>query len=61
MLAWMAWLTAPDFDDFCAQRGELYLRFMEVVERAGSSFAFPTRTVHVASVPAASPGGSAAR
>ncbi len=52
----MAWLQARDFDDFCDQRGELYLRFMEVVEAAGSSFAFPTQTVHVASVavPAAS-------
>jgi MscS family membrane protein len=47
----MAWLSARDFDDFCEQRGELYLRFMEVVERAGASFAFPTRTVHVASLP----------
>ncbi len=51
----MAWLTAQDFNDFCDQRGELYLRFMEVVERAGSSFAFPTRTIHVAPPPAAAP------
>jgi MscS family membrane protein len=49
----MAWLRAPDFDAFCALRGELYLRFMEIVERAGTGFAFPTRTVHVASLPAA--------
>lgn len=57
----MAWLTARDFNDFCDQRGELYLRFMEVVERAGSSIAFPTQTLHVASVPAAAPGVPAAR
>ena len=47
----MAWLEAASFDDFAALRGELYLAFMEVVERAGASFAFPTQTVHVASLP----------
>jgi MscS family membrane protein len=57
----MAWLTAQDFNDFCDQRGELYLRFMEVVERAGSSFAFPTRTIHVAPPQAAAPGVPAPR
>ncbi len=48
----MAWLQAPDFNAFAEHRGELYLRFMEIVERAGAGFAFPTQTVHVASLPA---------
>jgi MscS family membrane protein len=47
----MAWLKATDFNEFAALRGELYLRFMEIVEQAGSAFAFPTRTLHVASLP----------
>jgi hypothetical protein len=28
-------------------REDVLLQFMEVVERAGTSFAFPTRTVHI--------------
>ncbi|HET9553057.1 MAG TPA: mechanosensitive ion channel family protein, partial [Anaeromyxobacteraceae bacterium] len=51
----MAWLVAPDYGAFAAQRGELYLRFMEIVEAAGADFAFPTQTVHVASLPAGPP------
>jgi len=47
----MAWLKAGSFDEFAALRGELYLAFLQVVERSGTSFAFPTRTVHVASLP----------
>ena len=45
----MAWFETTDFDEFRAIREEILLRFMEVVERAGTSFAFPTQTVHVAS------------
>jgi MscS family membrane protein len=44
----MAWFQTSDFDEFCDIRTEVYLRFMEVVEAAGTSFAFPTRTVHLA-------------
>jgi MscS family membrane protein len=36
-----------DWDDFTRVRQEVYLAFMGVVEKAGTSFAFPTRTVHV--------------
>jgi MscS family membrane protein len=36
-----------DWDAFTLVRQELYLEFMAVVERAGTSFAFPTRTVHI--------------
>jgi MscS family membrane protein len=45
----MAWFQTPDFNEFRAIREEILLRFMEVVERAGASFAFPTQTVYVAS------------
>jgi MscS family membrane protein len=45
----MAWFQTTNFDEFRAIREELLLRFMEVVERAGTSFAFPTQTVHVVS------------
>lgn len=44
----MAWFTTTDFDEFCLIRTEVLLDFMAVVERAGSGFAFPTRTLHVA-------------
>ena len=43
----MAWFNTADFDEFQLIRQEILLQFMDVVERAGSSFAFPTRTVHV--------------
>ncbi|HEY6004963.1 MAG TPA: mechanosensitive ion channel family protein [Anaeromyxobacter sp.] len=44
-----------DWDAFTRVRQELYLEFMAVVERAGTSFAFPTRTVNL--LRAAGPGG----
>jgi MscS family membrane protein len=43
----MAWFQTADWNEFTAVRQELLLRFMEVVERAGTWFAFPTRTVHL--------------
>jgi MscS family membrane protein len=43
-------LTA-DWGEFTAIRQEVLLRLMEVVERAGTGFAFPTQTLHVASLP----------
>ncbi|HEY6100035.1 MAG TPA: mechanosensitive ion channel family protein, partial [Anaeromyxobacter sp.] len=46
-----AWFQTADFGEFTRIRQDLYLRFMEIVERAGSSFAFPTRTVHVVAEP----------
>jgi MscS family membrane protein len=51
----MAWLVAEDFNAFTALRGELLLRIMEIVEQAGTSFAFPTRTVQLVPPPAAAP------
>ncbi len=44
----IAWFATTDFAEFTAIRQELLLRFMEIVERAGTSFAFPTRTVLLA-------------
>jgi MscS family membrane protein len=43
----VAWFQAPDWGAFTAVRQELLLGFLEAVERAGTSLAFPTRTVHV--------------
>jgi MscS family membrane protein len=41
----MAWFQTPDWGEFQLIRQEVLLGFMEVIERAGSSFAFPTQTV----------------
>ena len=51
----MAWLMAPDFNAFAALRAEILLRMMEIVEQAGTGFAFPTRTVQLVPPPAAPP------
>ena len=47
----MAWFRTSDWGEFQLIRQEVLLAFMDVVEKAGSSFAFPTQTLHVASVP----------
>jgi MscS family membrane protein len=36
-----------DYNEFGRIRQDLLLTFMEIVEKAGSAFAFPTRTLHV--------------
>jgi MscS family membrane protein len=43
----MAWFQTQDWNEFQLIRQDVLLQFMDVVEKAGSSFAFPTRTVHV--------------
>ena len=43
----MAWFQVPTWDAFRRCREEVLLDFMNVVEQAGCSFAFPTRTLHV--------------
>lgn len=48
----MCWFLVKDFEEFKQVREEVLLQFMEVVEKAGSSFAFPTRTVHLVQEPA---------
>jgi MscS family membrane protein len=44
----MAWFQTADWGEFQAIRQEILLAFMDVVERAGTSMAFPTQTVHLA-------------
>jgi MscS family membrane protein len=41
------WVETPTYAEFRAIREEFLLGIMEVVERAGAKFAFPTRTVHL--------------
>lgn len=43
----MAWFQTSDWSEFQKIREEMLLVFMEIVEDEGSSFAFPTRTLHV--------------
>ncbi len=43
----MAWFQTPDWSEFQLIRQGVLIQFMEVVERAGSSFAFPTQTMHI--------------
>lgn len=47
----MAWFLTSDWGEFQAIREQVLLAFMDVVEAAGTSFAFPTTTIHVASAP----------
>ncbi|MBI5548609.1 MAG: mechanosensitive ion channel family protein [Deltaproteobacteria bacterium] len=44
----MAWFQTSDWAEFQLIRQEVLIQFMERIERAGSSLAFPTRTVHLA-------------
>jgi len=46
-----AWFTTADYAEFQTIRQDILLQFMEVVEKAETSFAFPTRTVHLAGKP----------
>lgn len=48
-----AQVLTTDMSEFQRIRQELLLRIMDVVERSGTSFAFPTQTVHLESPPAA--------
>ena len=48
----MAWFQTIDWNEFARIRQEILLKFMDVVERAGTAFAYPTSTIHVASAPA---------
>jgi MscS family membrane protein len=41
------WIQTTSIDEFRAVREALFLQIMEVVERNGAAFAFPTQTVHV--------------
>ena len=41
------WFLTTDYNEFGRIRQDLLLSCMEIVEKAGTAFAFPTRTVHV--------------
>lgn len=47
----MAWFETPDWGEFQVIRQDILLQIMEVVENAGTSFAFPTQTVHLVEGP----------
>ena len=47
----MAWFQTSDWGEFQLIRQDVLLGFMQIVEQAGTAFAFPTRTLHVASLP----------
>lgn len=51
----MAWFQTTDWSEFQSIREEVLLNFMDVVEGVGTSFAFPTRTVHLVREPAPVP------
>jgi MscS family membrane protein len=58
----MAWFLTSDYNAFRDCRQDALLGFMRVVEAEGSSFAFPTRTVHhvtASAAPPAATGGGA--
>lgn len=52
----MAWFETADWGEFQAIRQEVLIAFLEVVERAGSALAYPTRTIHLVGAAAASRG-----
>jgi MscS family membrane protein len=55
----MAWFQVPTWGDFQQCRQEVLLGFMQVVEDAGTGFAFPTRTVHLINEPTSQPANAA--
>ncbi len=46
-----AWFDIADWNEFTVIRQELLLRFLEVVDAAGTRLAYPTRTLQVAPSP----------
>jgi MscS family membrane protein len=54
----LAWFQTQDFGEFLMIRHRMLLDFIQVVERHGSSFALPSRTVyHVTSGGVTAPTG----
>jgi MscS family membrane protein len=45
----MAWFRTREWSEFQLVRQDLLLQFIDVVTAAGTAFAFPTQTIHVAS------------
>jgi MscS family membrane protein len=46
-----AWFMTTDGDEFATLRQELLFELLETIEAAGIGLAFPTQTLHVASLP----------
>jgi MscS family membrane protein len=44
----MAWFLTTDWGEFQRIRQEVLVDFMKAIERAGTGFAFPTRTINIA-------------
>jgi MscS family membrane protein len=42
-----------DWAEFKVARQEILMKLIEVVERSGTAFAYPTQTLHIASAPGA--------
>jgi MscS family membrane protein len=42
-----AYVETTDFNEFCAIREDLFLRFIDVVEQAGTAIAFPSQTLYL--------------
>ncbi|BDG04595.1 mechanosensitive ion channel family protein [Anaeromyxobacter oryzae] len=57
----VAWFATKDWGEFTGIRQDLFLAFMETVERAGTTFAYPTRTVRLVSEDGAGVGSVAPR
>jgi MscS family membrane protein len=49
----LCWFETRDFAEFRALRQQVLFGIMRIVEQAGTSFAFPTRTLHVVGAPPA--------
>ena len=47
----LCWFETPDYAEFRELRQQVLFGIMRIVEDAGASFAFPTRTVHVVGDP----------
>ncbi|MBC7792070.1 MAG: mechanosensitive ion channel family protein [Clostridia bacterium] len=43
----MAWFQTPDWGEFQLIRQDVLMQFMDVVQKAGTSFAFPTQSIHL--------------
>jgi MscS family membrane protein len=54
----MCWFETVDFNEFRVFRQEVLFAFMKIVEDAGTSFAFPTRTVHLVTEAASGSGAT---
>lgn len=49
------WLMTTDVDELAALRQDFLLAFLEVIEAAGTSLAYPTRVLYVAGPPPSPP------